>query len=232
MWRCVSWCQEFRCIHLLRPLVNPSFTFARNEGATNFTAVATKNTCTFILSFVVFISILNCVSKIAIRILIVNRSFNFICPFFPGVFDACICKSNGRKSSPFPGPYIQTCIGFMSVVKTFNSTANECECHPCAGCHAMHEWFQQFFGLLLADVRLESNQHSFTAPARFLSHPKVFATVCKTGIMVTRSWPVFRRMKKNIFFANSSLVLFDFLSSLCIEKTYCFTNMPFLWASG
>ena len=33
---------------------------------------------------------------------------------------------------------------------------------------------------------------------------------------------MFRRMKKIICFANGSLVLFDFLSSLCIEKNILF----------
>ena len=229
MWRCVSWCQEFRCIHLLRPLVNPSFTFARNEGATNFTAVATKNTCTFILSFVVFISILNCVSKIAICILIVNRSFNFICPFFPGVFDACICKSNGRKSSPFPGPLYSDMYWFHVRGENvqFNckwmwvSSLRRVPCYawvistilrtpPC--------WCEAWIKSAL-----------FHRTCAFSLTPKGFCNCMQNWHYGNAELASVPPHEKN---ANSSLVLFDFLSSLCIEKTYCFTNMPFLWASG
>ena len=115
-----------------------------------------------------------------------------------------------------------------------NSTANECECHPCAQCYAMHECFWQFFGLLVADMRRESDQHFLTAPAQ-CSHIQSVATVCKTGIMVTRSWPVFRSMKPIYLFALQMVLWFLVWTSIevsLLRKHICFTSMPFLRAGG
>ena len=82
-------------------------------------------------------------------------------------------KATAENRPLFLGLYIQTCIGSMSVVKTVNSTANECECHPCAGCHAMLSAFNNSSDSSLLMWGL--NQISTLSPhLRVFSHTQRF----------------------------------------------------------
>ena len=115
-----------------------------------------------------------------------------------------------------------------------NSTANDCECHPCAGCHAIHECCQKIFRLLLAGLRHESSQHILhcTCALTTKSQAFVFSGNWHSGYA---EWPVFRGMKTLL----GKCFLFGFVWWLhfevsVLQKTNCILgiDLPVWLVSG
>ena len=105
---------------------------------------------------------------------------------------------------------------------------NDCECHPCAGCHAMHECCQKIFRLLLAGLRQESSQHILHRTCALTTKSQAFV-LSGNWHYGYAEWPVFRGMKTLL----RKCFLFGFVWWLhfevsVLQKT-CFTTMPFLW---
>jgi hypothetical protein len=75
-----------------------------------------------------------------------------------------------------------------------NSTANDCECHLCAGCHVIYDCGPSFFGLLLAGLRHESNQNILHRTCALTTKSQVFVFSGNWHYGYAE-WPVFRGMK-------------------------------------
>ena len=108
-----------------------------------------------------------------------------------------------------------------------NSTANDCECHLCAGCHVIYDCGPSFFGLLLAGLRHESNQNILHRTCALTTKSQVFVFSGNWHYGYAE-WPVFRGMKTLLGKCFLFALFGDFISKFLYCKKTCFTSMPFL----